>query len=121
MMDPLIGAALIGGGADILSSFSGMFGGGDKDHFNESMDFAKQQFRYGKKMNRVQQRNYINALRVERHRDDTKLQRLVADANRAGIHPLAAMGAASGGGYASPVSPSFGVAGGAPGGGFSEG
>lgn len=40
-------------------------------------------------------------------RDDNKLQRLVADAKSAGVHPLAALGSSIAGSFASPVSPSF--------------
>ena len=46
--------------------------------------------------------NQLNQRRAER-RQDTSLQRLVADAKKAGISPLAALGSSAAGQYGSPV------------------
>lgn len=88
-MDPLIGSALIGGASSLLG---GLFGSKDRDRDRDYRDlmnrqqmaFAREQFDYQKSF-------------ADRARKDQLafIQNRVADARKAGIHPLFALGAPS--------------------------
>lgn len=94
-VDPLITAALIGAGSNLLGGSLGIFGGGSDTARNDARfmnDFAWKQ-----------------ALRMEEFQKDLAyhgIQRRVRDAENAQIHPLAAMGINPIGG--NPVGVNFG-------------
>lgn len=114
----------LGSVTQFAGGLAGLFGGGDgtSKEFDKSMDFAKDQFGYTKKMNNRQQRNYKQALHIalnqarrSENRADSQIRRTVQDAKAAGIHPLAALGGGGqAAGFAAPVMPGFSSGGGAP-------
>lgn len=90
---------------------------------------SKQQFRYQQNLNKQGHADYINNVRYARMQDRRedyddahRIEMLTDDAKRAGIHPLAAIGAGGGSGpVGMPVGPSFGAGGGMGGGDFASG
>ena len=61
----------------------------DEQHFNQEMEFAREQFDYQKEMD-----DYNKALQQKIfEREDTAVSRLIADAQRNGINPLTALNA----------------------------
>lgn len=94
MVAPLIIGAGISAGASL--------GGGLL-----AQDAAKDQARANRKAQQKMDKQNRQFTRKEnqiaREREDNKIQRLVADANAAGIHPLAALGSSVAGNFAQPV------------------
>lgn len=78
-MDPLITSALIGGGANLLSGGMGFFGGGGSEGLSRDDQRWLADFQWKQSLrNEHFQRNYV--------------QLRSRDAEKAGIHPLAALG-----------------------------
>lgn len=78
-MDPIIGAALIGAGANVGSGLMGMFGGGGSQGLSRDDQRFMAHFQMQQALrNEDFQKNYV--------------QRRSEDALKAGVHPLAALG-----------------------------
>lgn len=105
--------SVLGGGAGI----AGMFGGGSSNKWQKKgYKLARDQFQFGQEQWRQMLKGKWRDDTLAQRNYNTRIRTLVKDANAAGIHPLAALGANLGSG---PIAQPVGGASG--GGGFSGG
>lgn len=93
--------ALIGGAATLIGGAMGARSSRKNNDANvrAQLDINRQNIAEARRAEKVGIRETRRAQRLQIREDNSKVRRLVEDARAAGIHPLAAMGVAGGGGF----------------------